>query len=317
MIFMIPEEDEPISNCILESEPIFNPDSNSDNNNNENNSSSSIQYDNKNNNNSDSNLNSEQYIALPDLTKNNNDKGIRPEHVYDTDARFDLRYLRKDAIKLEPHSSFRNSLAKKGINIKGEIINTGYVENIIAILQNNSEKTYIIEPNKKIAQAIFLPLVKIAKLVLVKNREELRITARGIQSFGSMSRIDVPVNMAEEKIINKREIISIHQSISILPYDQYIVIIERKVKDQVQIFKTKAALCESGKIELVNLHIPAKNHKHIKIPIYNNIGDTIKILERITIGYLTTEVENQLLNTIPDFPQLCRYVDIISQTIYE
>ncbi|KAG9288110.1 hypothetical protein G9A89_017705 [Geosiphon pyriformis] len=74
----------------------------------------------------------------------------------------------------------RSSLAKKGINIKEGIINTGYVENIIAMLQNDSEKAYIIDSNEKIAQAIFLPLVKVAQLVSVGNREELGITARKI-----------------------------------------------------------------------------------------------------------------------------------------
>ncbi|KAG9303446.1 hypothetical protein G9A89_013773 [Geosiphon pyriformis] len=151
------------------------------------------------------------------------------------------------------------------------------------MLQNDSEKTYIIEPNKKIAQVIFLSLVKIAQLVSVRNRKKLEITAKEIQSFGFTSRIDVPINMAEKKIVDKGEIISTHQSISILPYDQYIVIIERKVKDQVQIFEAEATICELKKIRLVNLHIPAKNHSHIKILIYNNTRDIIKIPEGTTI----------------------------------
>ncbi|KAG9305035.1 hypothetical protein G9A89_007438 [Geosiphon pyriformis] len=44
--------------------------------------------------------------------------------------------------------------------------------------------------------------------------------------------------------------------------------------------------------------------------------DIIKILKGTTIGYLTTKLEDQLPNTIPDFSQLCKYVDITSQTIY-
>ncbi|KAG9306660.1 hypothetical protein G9A89_004207 [Geosiphon pyriformis] len=76
------------------------------------------------------------------------------------------------------------------------------------MLQNDSEKTYIKEPNKKIAQAIFLLLVKIAQLVSIGNKKKLVITAKKIQDFEFMSRIDVLVNMAEEKIINKGEIIS-------------------------------------------------------------------------------------------------------------
>ncbi|KAG9295853.1 hypothetical protein G9A89_006592 [Geosiphon pyriformis] len=128
------------------------------------------------------------------------------ECTHNTDAEFDLRYLGKEAIKLEPNLrtcidlkialeilattivqlAFRSSLAKKKINIRGGIINVGYVRNIIAMLQNDSEKAYIIEPNEKIAQAIFLPLVKIAQLVSVGNREKLGITVREIQEFGSM-----------------------------------------------------------------------------------------------------------------------------------
>ncbi|KAG9298603.1 hypothetical protein G9A89_000822 [Geosiphon pyriformis] len=229
-----------------------------------------------------------------------------PERAHNTNAGFDLRYPGKEAIKLEPHLCTcinlkvaleipattiiqlvsRSNLAKREINIRGEIIDVRYVGYIIAILQNNSEKTYIIEPNEKIAQAIFLPLVKIAQLVSVEDRKELGITAREIQEFRSTSRIDVPVNMVEEKT------------------------------DQNQIFEAEASLCESGEIGLINLYIPTKSHNHIKIPIYNNTGSVIQIPEGTTIGYLTTEIENQPLSTIPDFPQLCGYVNITLQTIY-
>ncbi|KAG9294413.1 hypothetical protein G9A89_001918 [Geosiphon pyriformis] len=310
MIYMILEEEKPISSCASESELPINRDSNSDNDDN-NNGSSSIQNGNDDENDSDSDskpdLNYKQYIALSDLSKkqelkwySNNGKGIMPERAHDMDAGFDLRYPRKDAIKLELHLctcidlkialeisattmvqlASKSSLAKKGINIRGGIIDAGYVRNIIAMLQNDSEKTYIIEPNEKIAQAIFLPLVRIAQLVSVRKREELGITARGIQGFGSTDRIDVPVNMAEEKTVGQEEIIS------------------------------------TGEIELINLHIPAKSYSSIKIPIYNNTGNVINIPKGITIGYLTTEIEDQPPNSIPDFPQLCGYVDITSQTIY-
>ncbi|KAG9305813.1 hypothetical protein G9A89_001102 [Geosiphon pyriformis] len=151
-----------------------------------------------------------------------------PECVHNTDAKFDMRYSGKDAIKLEPYLctcidlkialeipattivqlASRNSLAKKEINIRGGIINAEYVGNIIAMLQNDSEKAYIIEPNERIAQAIFLSLVKIAQLVSVRNRKELKITAREIQGFGLMSRINVPINIVEKEIIGQGEIIS-------------------------------------------------------------------------------------------------------------
>ncbi|KAG9286681.1 hypothetical protein G9A89_012231 [Geosiphon pyriformis] len=184
------------------------------------------------------------------------------------------------------------------------------------MLQNDSEKAYVIEPNKKIAQAIFLLLVRIAQLVLVGKREELEITVRRIQRFESTGRIDVLVNMAEEEIVGQGEIISTGQAISIPLYSQYMLAIEKKEKKQKQIFEAEATLCESGEIGLINLHIPAKSYSSIKILIYNNTGNIINIAEGTTIGYLTTEIEDQLPNSIPDFPQLCGYVDITSQTIY-
>ncbi|KAG9303710.1 hypothetical protein G9A89_018607 [Geosiphon pyriformis] len=217
-----------------------------------------------------------------------------PERAHDTNAEFDLRYSEKDVIKLESHShtcinlkialeipattmvqlASRSSLVKKEINIRKGIIDARYVGNIIAMLQNNLEKAYVIEPNERIAQAIFLPLVKIAQLVLVRNRKELGITAKGIQRFGSTGRIDVPVNMVEEKIIGQGEIIS--------------TTIEKRKKEQKQIFEAEATLCESEEIGLINLHIPAKSHNHIKISIYNNTENVVEISEKTTLGYLTT-----------------------------
>ncbi|KAG9298403.1 hypothetical protein G9A89_000402 [Geosiphon pyriformis] len=339
MIYMILKKYEPINSCALESELIFNHNLNS-NNDNKNNNSSSIQNGNNNNNDSNSNLNSEQYITLLNLFKKQelkwfsyNNEGIIPKQVHDTDTRFNLRYLKKNAIQLKPHShtcidlkialeisattivqlASRSSLVKKKINIRREIIDAEYMGNIITILQNDSEKAYIIEPNKKIAQAIFLSLVKIAQLVLVGNRKKLKMTAREIQEFES---IDVPVNMAEKKIVGKEEIISTCQLISILPYNQYILAIKKRVKNQAQIFEVETTICKSGKIGLTNFYIPVKSPKHIKIPIYNTTEDVIKIPKKTTIGYLSVEVDNQPPNTIPDFSQLCEYVDITSQTIY-
>ncbi|KAG9293723.1 hypothetical protein G9A89_019060 [Geosiphon pyriformis] len=191
-----------------------------------------------------------------------------------------------------------------------------YVENIITMLQNDSEKAYIIESNEKIVQAIFLPLVKVAQLILVENRKELGITVREIQGFESTDRIDIPINMVEEEIIGQREIILTSQTISIPPYSQYMLVIERKEKEQEQIFEAEVILCESGEIGLINLHIPAKSHNHIKISIYNNTENIVEILEGTTLEYLTTEIEDQAPSSIPDFPQLCEYVNITSQTIY-
>ncbi|KAG9291138.1 hypothetical protein G9A89_013010 [Geosiphon pyriformis] len=139
------------------------------------------------------------------------------------------------------------------------------------MLQNDSEKAYIIEPNKKIAQAIFLLLVK---------------------GFGCTSRIDVPVNIVEEEIIGQGEIISTSQTISIPPYSQYMLAIEKREKEQEQIFEAEATLCKSREIELINLYIPAKSHNHIKTSIYNNTRNVVEIPEETTFRYLTTEIED-------------------------
>ncbi|KAG9301113.1 hypothetical protein G9A89_012496 [Geosiphon pyriformis] len=108
MIYTIPKEEEPISSCTSESESMFNSNSNSDNEDDKNISSSSTQYGNKNIYDSDFNSNPEIYIVLSDLSKeqelkwySDNNKGIMPEHTHDTDTGFDLRYPRKDTIKLE------------------------------------------------------------------------------------------------------------------------------------------------------------------------------------------------------------------------
>ncbi|KAG9303501.1 hypothetical protein G9A89_018397 [Geosiphon pyriformis] len=315
MIYTISEEEEPISSYASESESNFNPNSNSDNNNDKNNSSSSISNSNENYDNSNSNSNPETFIALLDLTKeqelkwfSNSSESIMLEHVHDMNAEFDLRYPENDPIKLEPHLctyidlkiALEILVTTMGINIRGGIIDAEYVGNIIAILQNNSKKTYTIEPNKKIAQAIFLSLVKIAQLVLVGSREKLRITAKEIQEFGSTDRIDVSVNMAEEKIIDKGEIISTHQSISIPSYSQYMLAIKRE---------QKSLFVNQKRLDLLIFTYQSKA-KNIKILIYNTTENVIEIPKGTIIKYLTTEVEDQLPNHISDFLQLCGYINM-------
>ncbi|KAG9305947.1 hypothetical protein G9A89_016600 [Geosiphon pyriformis] len=97
----------------------------------------------------------------------------------------------------------------------------------------------------------------------------------------------------------------------------YILVIEKRIKNQAQIFEVKTIICESGKMEFTNFYILAKSLKHIKIFIYNIIRDVIEIPTETTIEYLSTKVEEQPPNPILDFLQLCGYVDITSQTIYE
>ncbi|KAG9285514.1 hypothetical protein G9A89_006502 [Geosiphon pyriformis] len=84
--------------------------------------------------------------------------------------------------------------------------------------------------------------------------------------------------------------------------------IEKKEKEQEQIFEAETTLCKSGEIGFINLHIPAKSHNHIKIPIYNNTGNVVEISEKTILGYLTMEIEDQAPSSIPDFSQLSRTI---------
>ncbi|KAG9288696.1 hypothetical protein G9A89_004315 [Geosiphon pyriformis] len=86
-----------------------------------------------------------------------------------------------------------------------------------------------------------------------------------------------------------------------------------KEENQAQIFEVETTICKSGKIEFTNLYILAKSLKHIKIPIHNTTGNIIKIPKRTTIGYLSTEVEKQPPDTIPNFSQLCEYPEQLKQ----
>ncbi|KAG9293593.1 hypothetical protein G9A89_005596 [Geosiphon pyriformis] len=155
----------------------------------------------------------EQYLMYSDLSKklelkwySNNDEGICPEKAHETNTGFDLRYLGQSSIIIALHSlikidlkitleisvstmiqvAFKSSLAKKKINKKEGIINAKYMENIIVMLQNNSDKSYKIKSYKKIAQVIFLSLIKISQLAPVTTQEELGFTAQGIKGFGSI-----------------------------------------------------------------------------------------------------------------------------------
>ncbi|KAG9287593.1 hypothetical protein G9A89_019654 [Geosiphon pyriformis] len=87
--------------------------------------------------------------------------------------------------------------------------------------------------------------------------------------------------------------------------------IERKKKEQEQIFEAEATLCESEEIGLINLHIPAKSHNHIKISIYNNTGNIVEIPKGTTLGYLTMEIKDQAPSSIPDFLQLYQALEAV------
>ncbi|KAG9285602.1 hypothetical protein G9A89_009242 [Geosiphon pyriformis] len=261
----------------------------------------------------------------------NNNERICPKKAHDTNAGFDLQYSEKSPLVIAPHFlisidlkialeilvstmvqvAFRSSLAKKGINVKGGIINAKYTENIIVMLQNNSDRSYKIESHDKIIQAIFLPLMKIPQLTLVTTHEKLGLTAQGINGFRSNGKKNVLVNLTEEDS-DQVELIYTNTVISIPPYQQYILKVNWKIQDQALLFEANPEICSLA--DITNLYLSAKAYKHFKIPIYNPIEDVIEIPEKTLISSISTDIQNpKKLQFIPDFTQLFLFCDIISQ----
>ncbi|KAG9291205.1 hypothetical protein G9A89_004608 [Geosiphon pyriformis] len=166
---------------------------------------------------------SEKFVAYTDLEQiidiqyfDNGHLGIIPKRVHPTDTGFDLHYLEDKSTTLPPRSITKinlkivveilpgiiiqivsqSSLAKKGISVQRGVIDSEYTGNLMVLLQNNSEKPYTIESKEKIAQTIFLLLVKIGKFVPVKNREELLQTTRRTFDFG-LTEKGIEANFAE------------------------------------------------------------------------------------------------------------------------
>ncbi|KAG9289997.1 hypothetical protein G9A89_010303 [Geosiphon pyriformis] len=135
----------------------------------------------------------------------NNKQRIKPEKAHEIDAEYNLRYPEKDTLTLKPKSltkinlkivlkippraivqiASRLLLASKGINVREEIIDAEYTGDITIMLQNETNKLFQIEHAKKIAQAIYLPLINILGLQLVNQRELLGKSERRTQGFGS------------------------------------------------------------------------------------------------------------------------------------
>ncbi|KAG9293908.1 hypothetical protein G9A89_019246 [Geosiphon pyriformis] len=143
---------------------------------------------------------SKKFVVYTDLEQitdiryfNNGHLGIISERVHLTNARFDLYYSEDQSTTLPFRSITKIDLkivVKIPPGIMIQIASRSSLmkkrnKNLMVLLQNNSKKPYTIESKEKIAQAIFLPLVKIGKFVPVENREELSQTTRRTFGFGS------------------------------------------------------------------------------------------------------------------------------------
>ncbi|KAG9302434.1 hypothetical protein G9A89_011484 [Geosiphon pyriformis] len=230
---------------------------------------------------------SEKFIVYTNLEQvtdiqyfDNGHLGIILERAHPTNAEFDLRYP-------EDQSTI---LTKKGISVQGRVIDSGYTGNLMVLLQNNSEKPYIIEFKEKITQAIFLLLVKIGKFMPVENCEELSQTTKGTFGFGSTKK-GIKANFAET-IEEKDKVIKNERSIMLLPYGKSEIRIKRTIKEKDLIFKPYPETCQQFFIGLTNLFIPADKAQWIKILITNTTEEPVYIPEDTIIEYLRMKLEN-------------------------
>ncbi|KAG9284365.1 hypothetical protein G9A89_023622 [Geosiphon pyriformis] len=108
---------------------------------------------------------------------------------------------------------------------------------------------------------------------------------------------NVPVNFTEEDS-DQIEFIHTNTIISILPCRQYILKVNRKIQNQALLFEASPKICFLA--DVANLYLPAKAHKHFKIPIHNPTKDVIEIPEGTLNlpkeSYLFTSEEINKLN---------------------
>nr|WDR24967.1 polyprotein [Camellia sinensis badnavirus] len=84
----------------------------------------------------------------------------------------------------------RSSLAMKGIDVVGGVIDPDYRGEILVILANNGRKSYKIHMGDRIAQILFIPCVSLD----FEETTRLKETQRGSRGFGSTSQASEPLS---------------------------------------------------------------------------------------------------------------------------
>ncbi|KAG9296927.1 hypothetical protein G9A89_006882 [Geosiphon pyriformis] len=234
---------------------------------------------------------------------NNNRQGIKSKKAYEIDAGYDLRYPNKDTFVLKPKSLTKinlkialkilpgamiqivsqSSLASKGINVRGEIIDAGYIGNITIILQNETDKSFKIEHAKKIAQVIYLLLINISGLQLVNQREQLGKSERGTQGF-------VPVNIALNEQKEFHQLLQLLQPITIPPFEEHhkVYTCENSMTTQ-QIFKSNEQICLKHNISIPNIYVP-RGAKKVQVTFYNLNHQPIILLNKLEIRVIHSNI---------------------------
>ena len=253
----------------------------------------------------------------------NNGKGIKSEKAHQADAAYDLRYPEEESLRLPPNSLTtidlkialeipngsmvlilsRSSLAQKGINIRGGVIDSGYTGNIKVMLQNETNKSYTILSKEKIAQATFLPLLPVDELISVKTREELGTSTRGIQGFGSTGRTGIEVNHIYTP--PAKWIIQLPKTITIAPYGIYNQ--EIKVHDfkGYKIFEPYTKLIDYSQLKIPAILIH-EDFKIFWIFMQNTTDKPIILPENLKISELYELFDS--IQEVPNFREIVQHI---------
>ncbi|KAG9291199.1 hypothetical protein G9A89_004602 [Geosiphon pyriformis] len=256
---------------------------------------------------------------------NNKGQGIKPEKAHKIDAGYDLRYSEKNTLILQPKSltkinlkialeippgmmvqiAFQFFLASKGINIRGGIIDAEYTGDITVMLQNETDKPFKIKHTKKIAQAIYLPLINISGLQLVNQREQLGKSERGTQGFGLTGRFMIPVNIALNTQNEFYQILRLPQPITISPFEEHHEIYTcGKLTTTQQIFEANKQIYMKHGISIPNIYIP-KGMKKVRVTFYNPNHYSIILLNNLEIGIIHSKIfQQKLLQTVLNFSEI-------------
>ncbi|KAG9300800.1 hypothetical protein G9A89_003149 [Geosiphon pyriformis] len=250
---------------------------------------------------------------------NNNGQGIKPKKAHEIDAEYDLRYPDKDILVLKPKSLTKinlkialeilpgamvqitpqSSLASKGINVRGEIIDAEYTGDITVMLQNKTDKPFKIEHAEKIAQAIYLPLINISSLQLVNQREQLGKNDRETQ---------VPVNIALNTQNESHQILRLLQPITISLFGEHPEIYTcPKLTTTQQIFESNKQVCLEHNISIPNIYIP-EGTKKVQVTFYNPNNYLIILLNNLEIRVIHSNIfQQELPQTVPNFSEIIEH----------
>ncbi|KAG9293802.1 hypothetical protein G9A89_019140 [Geosiphon pyriformis] len=243
---------------------------------------------------------------------NNNGQGIKPEKAHEIDAGYNLRYSRKETLTLKPklltkinlkialeiplgaivQIASRSSLASKGINVKGGIIDAEYTGDITIILQNETNKFFQIEHAEKIAQAIYLPLINISGLQLPITTQQIFESNKQIYLEHNISIPNIYIQEGTKKV-----------RVTFYNPNSYLIVLLNNIEIGVihsNIFQQKLPQTVPNFSEIIEHSLPKINPN----PSSENYHVVIEKLSRINMRQLEPQQQNQFKELIAEFADI-------------